>query len=686
MAKVFLPVKSSLMRGCLPAATALLLATVVVFTNGLFGSFVYDDTASIRENPYIRHLWPLTDAMSLPALRMGATVSGRPVLSLSLALNRALIGPEPWHYRIVNIAIHAAAGLLLFGIVRRTVVNLRLASGQHENEVEWPANFIAFGAALLWLVHPLQTASVTYIVQRAESLAGFFLLLTLYGAIRRLEGGRPAWAIVAGAACILGMGTKQSAFAAPALVLLYDYIFVSKRVGTALRAHPGLYVGLALGWVFLGVIVAVWQIGDPYPEIGARNPWPYALTQPGVILYYLRLSLWPSPILATYGWPYADTVWRILPPLIALMALAALTLWSILRRSWLGFVGAWFFLLLAPSSSLFPLEQVIQCQRMYLPLATLTVLVAVGVFATLTWIATRSGVGDRVVLISFLGLMGLLAAPLAYGTALRNRDYGDELVFWQDNVTKQPQSRAAQLAWATLLRRRNQTRAAEQQYRQAVAVNDSASPVEAHFNLGVIALGLGELDEAMSQFQKALTLRPFQAEIIEKIGATLAAQGRTAEAMQRFEQVFKLHCSPAVAAATQNDLGTLLSRQGKYEEAAAHYQAAIRFQSDYPEAYNNLGSALVRMGRYEEAVAPYESALRLSANNAEVHNNYGFALLKLGRIEESIRHLLEALRINPEHALARQNLAAAKAARGARLETQPEGRERGVGNNELFAP
>jgi len=659
------------------APIALMLIALCVFYNGLYGAFVYDDTVSIRDNPLIRRLWPLSDAMSLRVMEFGLTVSGRPILSLSFALNRAILGPEPWHYRIVNIGIHIAAGLLLFDIVRRTLQRCgnrnKKQSGTAPSESRLPsairnpqsAMAIAFGAALLWIVHPLQTASVTYIVQRAESLAGLFLLLTLYAAIRRLEGGGRPWTVLATTACILGMGTKQSAFAAPALVLLYDYTFLSRSMRDALRAHRGLYFGLASGWIFLGGIVAVWQLADSNPEIGARNPWPYALTQPEVILYYLRLSVWPTPVLAAYAWPYADSPGRILPPLIILAGLAMLTLWGIRRRSWLAFLGAWFFLTLAPSSSFFALEQIVQCQRMYLPLAAVAVLVAVGVYFGLAWITTPLRLGDWIVVTGYGVIIAMMAVPLAYCTLGRNRDYQDEWTFWQSNVRSDPYSRAAQVAFAALLLKKNQPEEAERHYREALRADDSASPDEAHYNLGVIALGRGELDEAMFQFQTALMHRPFQAEIVEKIGATFAAQGRFAEATAQLQRVFQLHPKPAVAAAAHNDLGTVLSRQGRTDEAAAHYRSAIQLTPNYPEAFNNLGSALVRLGRYQEAVAPYESALRLNANSADVHNNYGYVLLQLGRLDEAIHHLQKALLLNPAHPLARQNLAAAKVARGA---------------------
>ncbi|MBT7702373.1 MAG: hypothetical protein HN700_18950, partial [Verrucomicrobia bacterium] len=211
----------------------LMVAGVLAYWNSFDGVFLFDDFASIRDNPYIRVLWPLSRSMSLPLSDTGLTVDGRPLLSLSFALNHWLFGPEPWGYHLVNLLIHLTAGLLLFGIVRRT-----LELPQFRERYAQSGTWLALASALIWLVHPLQTESVTYIVQRAESLMGMLFLLTLYCAIRGFTGAKCGrWYLAAVLVCACGMGVKEIMFSAPLLVLLYDYIF---NDGLA----PG---GLALG-------------------------------------------------------------------------------------------------------------------------------------------------------------------------------------------------------------------------------------------------------------------------------------------------------------------------------------------------------------------------------------------------------------------------------------------------------
>ena len=176
-------------------AGAIAAAAGLAYGRTFRAPLIFDDASSISGNPTLRHLaaavWP-------PA---GATVSGRPVLNLSLALDYAVSGTAVWSYHATNLLIHVLAGLTLFGIVRRTLGRRAAASAPQ----------VAFCAALLWTLHPLLTESVTYVVQRAESLMGLFYLLTLYGVIRGAASEGPGgrrWYALSLCACLAGMGTK----------------------------------------------------------------------------------------------------------------------------------------------------------------------------------------------------------------------------------------------------------------------------------------------------------------------------------------------------------------------------------------------------------------------------------------------------------------------------------------------
>jgi len=203
--------------GLLPAL--LVVVAVIAYANSLTNPFVFDDLASIVENRHVRQLWPPSVPLGAP---QQATVAGRPVVGVSLALNYAVGGLSVRGYHLTNLAIHILCGLLLYGVVRRTLRTPRVAP-----RFALRADSIAFACSLLWLVHPLGTELINYVVQRTESIMALFYLLTLYAAIRAVDGSRAVgWVVVATVACALGMASKESMVTAPVAVLLHDWLFL----------------------------------------------------------------------------------------------------------------------------------------------------------------------------------------------------------------------------------------------------------------------------------------------------------------------------------------------------------------------------------------------------------------------------------------------------------------------------
>ena len=225
----------------------ILLAGLIAYANSFRGEFILDDFIAIQENPSIRHLLPLTGVLfpTHDLVAEGSTIEGRPLLNLSFALNFFFGGLEVWGYHAVNLAIHLTAGLLLLGIARRTFSLPRFQGWMGRS-----GDRLAFLVALIWVVHPLQTESVSYIAQRAESLVGMFYLLTLYLAIRAHgESHATWWRIGSVAACVLGTGAKEVMVTAPLMVIIYDGIFVAKSWGERWKKGKSFYLALMLlGW------------------------------------------------------------------------------------------------------------------------------------------------------------------------------------------------------------------------------------------------------------------------------------------------------------------------------------------------------------------------------------------------------------------------------------------------------
>ena len=591
---------------------------LLAYHNSFRGPFIYDDGPSILENRSIRHLWPITQALQPPRTGRGITVEGRPLINLSLAINYALGGTNVWGYHAFNLAVHILAGLTLLGIARRTL----LGPGLRER-FGAAANGLALAVALIWTVHPLQTESVTYIAQRAESIMGLFYLVTLYCFIRGAESPHPwLWYGLSVTACALGMASKEVMVSAPVIVLLYDRAFLSDSFRDAWRRRKLVYLGLAGTWVLLGLILAHGQL--PVTEANARRLglswWQYLATESEVILHYLRLSLWPDPLCFDYyGWPMAKSLSSAFPSALVIVALLGSILWAwrtnTSARGWAavcGFWGAWFFLTLAPSSSVIPLDSPAYEHRMYLPVAAVALLAVLVIYRLIP--ISKSGLASW----RGIAVFGVLVMALGFLTWRRNRDYRSELAIWQDTVRKRPDN------------------------------------PRAHICLGAALKHLGRVREEIEQYQEALRLEPDNPEANNNLGNALLGLNQVPDAVAHFERA--LRTLPGFAEA-HNNLGVALARLGMLQEAIQHWEQALRIKPDFAEAHNNLGLGLMRTGQIQEAIQQYRLALRLKPDYVDAHYNLGLAMEQLGRLPEAMSEYEQALQIKPDCTEAQKALA-----------------------------
>ena len=584
-----------------PWFAILLLVAVVAagYANSLRSPFVFDDQCDIIDNPSIRHLWPLGDVF---LIRSKSTVGlhPRPVVNLSFALDYALGGLNTLPYHLTNLAIHMLAGLALFGVVRRTLRLPRLRDRFGQASVP-----LALAVALLWAVHPLQTESVTYVTQRYESMMGLFYLVAVYGALRCGDSTHPCcWGAVTAAAAVLSLGSKEVAVSLPIMILLVDRVLLSGSFAEIWRRRWGLYLALLAGWAAFAVL----QLrAGPRPWAGYALPvswFEYARSQPGVILHYLRLVFWPHPLVLDYGWQPARTAGEILPGVIVVAALLAATGYAFWRWPAGGLLGAWFFLILAPTSSVMPLGDLAVEHRMYLPLAAVAVVVVLGAYAvsgTLALSARRRAT----VLGCLLGSVGLALAVLTWQ---RNNDYRDDVLLWQDVVAWRPDNPRALYALGVAMAGRGHVDEAMTHYRKALEIMPDY--VEAHNNLGLALAGRGHVDEALTHYRKALEIKPDFVDALYNLGNTLAGRGQVDEAMAHYRKALKIR--PDFVDAL-NNLGNVLGSCGQVDAAIAHYRKALEIKPDYIPAHINLGDALAGCERLSEALEHYQKALDLAS-------------------------------------------------------------------------
>jgi hypothetical protein len=393
------PGEGSSPRTILILSALIVIAGALVHVGSLEGVFLFDDQSGIVENETIRSLSNPSRVLSPPH---DTTVAGRPLVNLTLALNHAAGGLSVRGYHIVNLAVHLLAACALFSVTRRTLLRISSLSSS--------ATSLAFATALLWVVHPLTTAPVSYIIQRAESLAALFSLWTLYCVARSEASKRKTlWWIAAIAACFCGVLTKEVAAVIPVLVIAWHWSFCRGTIRQILQRNALLYAGLVATWVPLAWVALGVRSRSVGFEFSEYSSWGYLKVQAGAVLHYLRLCLWPRPLAFDYGWPEIPA-WTAAagPGLVVLVLVVGSTL-GLVRRHPLGFAGTAFFAVLAPTSSFIPVvTEVIAEHRVYLPLAAVIASV-VGLGATAM---SRRGIRPA----GSVGLLLLAVAAAALAT------------------------------------------------------------------------------------------------------------------------------------------------------------------------------------------------------------------------------------------------------------------------------
>ncbi len=715
----------------------IVVAIAAAYANSFRGQFVFDDEDNITRNGDIRSLWPPGEAFGNLCRRM------RPVTDFTLAVNYAFSrwadqdshslvptadahghvpGCHEWSYHTFNLIVHVLAALVLFGIVRRTLLLPRFA-GRFDRAAVW----LALAVALLWGVHPLTTEAVTYIVQRAESLASLFFLLTLYcvirggGAQRRdgktgrgeegsmtrqelgdssspppvIPSARPnIWHMLAVVACALGMGSKLVMVTAPVVVFLYDWLILSGSLHKVLRSWR-LHVGLAATWVIPAALLFTVPAGAT-AGLGVQKftPWTYLLTEMGVIAHYVRLAFAPVGLRLDYGWPAVapgKDIWLIVPPAVLLIALAGLTVWAIVRRRAVAALGVFFFVVLAPTSSIVPIRDPAVEHRMYLPLAAVIAAVVVGLYALGSELSRRVG-SAMAARIAAGAALGAAAAALAFLTVQRNVVYADPVKVWEDALAHNDKNARAWNNLGIQLALRGQRDRALDCYlkaleiepefsdahnnvgndflrrdkpREAIAHYDRAIRsrpgfADAHFNKGLALVRLAQLeadpqlklkryDEAIQQYELSLRIEPRQPHVEDALGTALAAKGSHSQAEDHFRAAIELNGDFAEA---RLHLAQEMARRNDTGEAIDQLLKALDVRPGFFEALDEMGRVMAGINKPDQAALYFARAVAARPESGQAHYNLGQAFLRLGRTEPAIEELLRATELSPDLAVA----------------------------------
>jgi len=599
----------------------------IAFIPALSASFVtWDDDPNFLDNPYYRGLGWQNLRWMWTTFHMGHYI---PIAWMTLGLDYAIWGMNPFGYHLVNLLLHAVNAALLYWIARRLFAAQPLVGDGAETSSSELA-LAAAVAALVFAIHPLRVESVAWITERRDVLSGAFYLATILFYLRWIDRrdaaaarGESVWPVSASAITmfVLALLSKATAMIVPAVLLILN-VYPLRRFGYSTDASPGspristlwnsaarrVYLEIA-PFALLSAAIASLSIVALHP--GKQLTFAAKLAVSAYSLaFYLWKTLIPSGLAPLYEMPKAidPLATRYVVGYAVVISLSILA-W-VLRRRWPAVTTAWAAFLVIS----LPLLGVVQNgPQIVADRYTYQSSQALGMLA-----------GAAILFLRRPRLSAGIASAyvLTYG-ALTWHQTG----IWHDS---------------------------ERLWSRVLSV-DSTSSI-AQTAIANVYYKQGRTGEAVERYTRALELDPQSTEVMNNLGVALAKQGKPAEAISYYERAVRAR--PEYYEAL-NNWGTSLASLGDFAGAIERYKRALAIKPAYADAQVNWGNALVRLNKPIEAVPHYEAAVAIRPDHVDAQTNWGVALARLGRYDDAIEHFRAALALDPENAEARQYLAMA---------------------------
>lgn len=499
------------------------LAALAAFSPALDGSFVFDDFHLPFADPH---------AAQMPAAFWIGGV--RPLLSATYWLNFLISGTSPAGYHFVNLLLHVTTSVLVILIFQQLFRIAYPFSPAAADRREY-----ALFAAAIFLLHPLQTESVDYIAGRSELISGLFFCASWLVFLRNFDRDT-TWAIVFKVLSLAGLAVlgKESAISLPFLLLLTDVYFSDRPIVKQLRRRIRLYSLLLVGGAAAAALILRTLVSGTAAGFSLGvTPWEYALTQCRAIFIYLRLFIVPVGQNADWKVPFYRSltedgaVWYLL----GILLLVGLVVWLFRKNRLISFGLAAFLVMLAPTSSIVPIQDALAERRMYLPIAGLIL----AVIGALTGLAAKTRIRPSL-------RLGAAAVLLVIGLMSHNRSeaWASDVSLWSASVRANPANDRAHFGLGSAMLIHGDCAGAAREFK--ILTENNKNDDQAFWNLGAANDCLKKPAEALTAFRSFAMIRP-NAKVYDRIGMIEAKRGDATAALAALEEALKLDPRDPVA-------------------------------------------------------------------------------------------------------------------------------------------
>lgn len=604
------------------ALSWLFFLAILAFGISLWNPLVFDDAVLIAQNRWLAPTSILEFFSSFfppsPSASPSAFVGYRPLVLTTFALERSLFHGFPWMMRLANIVLHSLVAFLVFENAR-----LVLRSGR-----------VALFAASFFLLHPLQTNVITLIWKRSDLLVALGILMALLFARKWSEApnrrNRFLMGVFLGA--LVALFSKESALILPIVIFAGEFILWipkrSVRERLCFLYLPLILLSLAHGWLLFSrlphaLAVVHFQAFSYMPPSLRLDRWHYFQTQGGALLDYLQLTFWPTGFRVFHWIPPAHSTLDLRFILVALGVIAVLMGALLVRKKVpaVSFGIIWFFILLIPTSSLFPLEMPFDEDRLYLPIFGVALMVAsLGKRLYEGFEAQSQKLGTKALWV----FPTLLCALFLVHDVFRAAVWKNPVRLWTENVKDEPRDPRAWVNLGDALEAANKPKLAMAAFQKASEIEpDYGVPL---LELGMLEVRLGELQKAEDDLQKAWDRAALPPDVLLNLGIVEAMKDHPAMAARYFSLC--LTAQPSKTEALRN-YATLLERNGDPDAALRALRTAILIDPEDPRTQIRLAyfiwdyrhdrdGALVFLNEVLK-VAPTDPVARALARRLGVH-------------------------------------------------------------------